>query len=50
MSGSCLYWYLSNNVKMQFDYMAIDANKFSASGQQIGQVLGAIGTRLQLTN
>jgi phosphate-selective porin len=45
-----LNWYLSNNVRMQFDYMAIDVNKLNASGQQIGQVLGAIGTRLQLTN
>jgi phosphate-selective porin OprO/OprP len=45
-----LNWYLSNNVKIQFDYMAIDVNKLNASGQQIGQVLGAIGTRLQLTN
>jgi len=43
-------WYLSNNVRMQFDYMAIDVNKLNASGQQIGQVLGVIGTRLQLTN
>jgi phosphate-selective porin OprO/OprP len=45
-----LNWYLSNNVRMQFDYMAIDVNKLNASGQQVGQVLGAIGTRLQLTN
>ncbi|MEA2824167.1 MAG: phosphate-selective porin OprO and OprP [Alphaproteobacteria bacterium] len=45
-----LNWYLSNNIRMQFDYMAIDVNKLNASGQQIGQVLGAIGTRLQLTN
>jgi phosphate-selective porin OprO and OprP len=43
-------WYLSNKVKMQFDYMAIDVNKLNASGLQVGQVLGAIGTRLQLTN
>jgi hypothetical protein len=35
---------------MQFDYMAIDVNKLNASGLQVGQVLGAIGTRLQLTN
>jgi phosphate-selective porin OprO/OprP len=45
-----LNWYLSNNVRMQFDYMAIDVNKLNASGQQVGQALGAIGTRLQLTN
>jgi len=45
-----LNWYLSNNVRMEFDYMAIDANKLNAAGQQAGQALGAIGTRLQLTN
>jgi phosphate-selective porin OprO and OprP len=45
-----LNWYLSNNVKMQFDYMSIDIDKLRASGQQAGQVIGAIGTRLQLTN
>ena len=45
-----LNWYLSNNVRMEFDYMAIDVNKLNAAGQQAGQALGAIGTRLQLTN
>jgi phosphate-selective porin OprO/OprP len=43
-------WYLSNNIKMQFDYMAINVDKLNVTGQQVGQFFGAIATRLQLTN
>lgn len=45
-----LNWYLTNNIRMQFNYLAIDIDKLNASGQQIGQAFNAVGTRLQLTN
>lgn len=45
-----LNWYLSNNVRLMFDYLRVDVNRLNASGQQIGQAFNAIGTRLQLTN
>jgi phosphate-selective porin OprO/OprP len=45
-----LNWYLSNNIRLMFDYLHVDVNRLNASGQQIGQAFNAIGTRLQLTN
>ena len=45
-----LNWYLSNNVRLMFDYLRMDVNRLNASGKQIGQAFNAIGTRLQLTN
>ena len=45
-----LNWYLSNNVRLMFDYLHVDVDRLNASGKQIGQVFNAIGTRLQLTN
>jgi phosphate-selective porin OprO/OprP len=45
-----LNWYLSNNVRLMFDYLHVDVNKLNASGQQIGQTFNVFGTRLQLTN
>ena len=43
-------WYLSNNVRMQVDYMMIGVDRLNDFGQQAGQALGAFGTRLQFTN
>jgi len=45
-----LNWYLSNNIRLMFDYLIVDVNRLNASGQQIGQTFNAVGTRLQLTN
>jgi phosphate-selective porin OprO/OprP len=45
-----LNWYLSNNIRLMFDYLHVDVDRLNASGQQIGQTFSAIGTRLQLTN
>ncbi len=45
-----LNWYLTNTIRTQFNYMAVDVDKLNSSGQQIGQAFGALGTRLLLTN
>ena len=45
-----LNWYLSNNVRLMFDYLIVDVERLNASGQQIGQTFSAVATRLQFTN
>ena len=45
-----LNWYVSNNVRLMFDYLIVDVDRLNASGQQIGQTFNAFATRLQLTN
>ena len=45
-----LNWYLSNNLRMLFDYAIIEVNKLNGAGQQTGQMLNVVETRLQFTN
>jgi phosphate-selective porin OprO/OprP len=45
-----LNWYLTDNVRVIFDYMVIHVDRLSGSGVQIGQDVTAVGTRLQFTN
>lgn len=45
-----LNWYLSDNLRVLFDYMLIQVDKLSAAGAQIGQDVTVVGTRFQLTN
>ena len=45
-----LNWYLTDNVRMLFDYLIIDVDKLNAAGKQEGQRLSAFGMRLQLTD
>ncbi len=45
-----LNWYVSNNIRLMFNYLRVDVDRLNASGQQIGQTFHVVGTRLQLTN
>ena len=45
-----LNWYLSDNVRVLFDYMFIHVDKLSGLGVQIGQDVTVVGTRFQFTN
>jgi phosphate-selective porin OprO/OprP len=43
-------WYLSDNLRVLFDYMFVDVGKLDVSGVQAGQSLRVVGTRFQFTN
>jgi phosphate-selective porin OprO/OprP len=45
-----LNWYPTANIRILFDYAIIEVNKLNGSGQQVGQTLSAVETRLQFTN
>lgn len=45
-----LNWYLTNNVRMMFDYMRVDVNRLDFGGRQTGQAFNVLGTRLQFAN
>lgn len=45
-----LNWYVSDNVRMLFDYMRVDVERLNSLGQQAGRRFDVVATRLQFAN
>ena len=47
ISSFGLNWYLNPDIRLMFDYLHVDVNRFNAAGQQVGQSYNALGARAQ---
>jgi phosphate-selective porin OprO/OprP len=47
ISSIGLNWYLNPTIRMMFDYLHVDVNRYNAAGAQVGQKYDAVGFRAQ---